>query len=308
LLTQAPDFTHMQENPKKRIKFIVNPFAGIGKKQNFQHKLDQHLNKGLFDYQLEYTTAPNHAKQISAQAVKDDYDIIVAVGGDGSVNEIASQLIGTNKLLGIIPAGSGNGLATHLGYSRNITNAIKSLNTAKPIKIDSCNLNDKQFFNVAGVGFDAWIAYKTKENKIRGFIGYLISAIRETLAYKMKTFTINLDGKIIERQCLSVEVANATMFGYNMKIAPLAKLDDGLFDVVIINKAHKLRYLLSLFRFPIGNIHKSSLVEYYTAKKVDISCEEEFAVHIDGEGFLSSHSLKFYLNNLSLKVLVPTKQ
>ncbi|MFT5168607.1 MAG: diacylglycerol kinase (ATP) [Saprospiraceae bacterium] len=295
----------MLENNKKRVKFIVNPFAGIGKKQNFQEALDKHLDKNIFAYQLEYTTAPGHAIQISAQAVKDDFDIIIAVGGDGSVNEVASQLVGTNKILGIIPAGSGNGLSTHLGYSRNITRAIKSLNTARPIKIDTCILNDKQFFNVAGVGFDAWIAHKTKHNKIRGFIGYLITSIREAFAYKLKTYSIKLDGKTIERQCLTVEVANATMFGYSMKIAPLAKLDDGLFDVVIINKAHKLRYFLSMIRFPFGNIHKSRLVEYYNAKEVEIFCEEEFAVHFDGEGFLSNHNLKFSINQLSLTVLSP---
>ncbi len=295
----------MRENDKKRIKFIVNPFAGIGNKQNFQRQVDKFLNHSLFDYELEYTTAPGHARQISAKAVQENYDIIVAVGGDGSVNEIGGPLIGTNKILGIIPAGSGNGLATHLGYSRSIQQSISSLNTATVKKIDTCRLNDQVFLNVAGVGFDAWVAYKSKKNTIRGFLGYLITAIRETFFYKMKKFYIELDGKKIERECLSIEIANATMFGYNMKIAPLAKLDDGLFDVVLIKKVNKLRYFFSMFRFPTGSIHKSSLVEYHHAEEVKISAEEEFALHTDGEGFLSCHNLTFSINKLSLYILKP---
>ena len=297
----------MPDQNKKRLKFIVNPFAGIGNKKNFKEKLDLHLDQNLFEYQIEYTTAPGHAKEISAQAVKDNFDIIVAVGGDGSVNEIASALLGTDKILGIIPAGSGNGLATHLGYSRNISKSIKSLNTANPVIIDSATLNEKPFFNVAGVGFDAWVAYKIKDSKVRGFWGYMKTAIQQTLSYKLKTFTIKFDGKTLERKSLCVEVANATMFGYNMKIAPLAKLDDGLLDIVIIKKASKLRYFLSMIRFPIGNIHKSSLVEYYTAKEVEIICHEDSAAHIDGEGFLACHNLIFSIKKLSLRILVPHK-
>ncbi len=297
----------MRKTNKRKLKFIVNPFAGIYSKKNFQSKLDLHLDHQLFDYQLEYTKKPGHAKHISAQSVKENYDIIVAVGGDGSVNEVASALIGTDKILGIIPAGSGNGFATHLGYSRNIVKSIKSLNTAVPIKVDTCMLNEKPFVNVAGVGFDAWVAYKTKESTFRGFMGYMKTALAETIDYQLKKYTIIIDGKKMDRECLSIEVANASMFGYNMKIAPLAKLDDGLLDIVIIKKAPKLRYFPSMVRFPIGNIHKSSLVEYYTGKEVEIICHEESAVHIDGEGFLACHNLNFSINLLSLHLLTPKK-
>lgn len=295
----------MRTSNKRRIKFIVNPFAGIGNKKNFQTLLERYLDLNLFEYQVEYTTAPGHGKEIATKAVQENFDIIVAVGGDGSVNEIASVLIDTDKTLGIIPAGSGNGFASHLGYSRNISKSITSLNTAKSIKIDTCTLNEKNFINVAGVGFDAWVAYKIKRNKFRGFFGYLKTALQETFSYQLRNYTIKIDGKTIKRKCLCVEVANATMFGYNMKIAPLAKLDDGLFDVVIIKNASKIRYLLSIFRFPFGNIHKSRIVEYYNAREVEIHSDDEYAVHYDGEGFLTSRNLNFSIKNLSLTVLQP---
>lgn len=290
---------------KKQVKFIVNPFAGVGKKGDFREQVDLHLDKSLFDFAIEYTTHAGHAVDISKKAIKENFDIIVAVGGDGSVNEIASTLINTNKILGIIPAGSGNGFATYLGYSRNIGNALKSFNTAKTITIDTCLLNERPFVNVAGVGFDAWVAYKTKKQASRGFFGYTKAALKETMSYQPKKYTITIDGKEIEREALSIEIANATMFGYNMKIAPLAKLDDGLIDLVIIKKAPKMRYFLSMLRFPMGNIHKSSLVEYYTAKEIKIVAHEECAAHLDGEGFFPCRILNFSVKNLSLQVLKP---
>ncbi len=295
----------MRDTKKKRLKFIVNPFAGIGNKKNFRKQLKKHLDHTLFEYQVEYTTSPGHGAAIAHQSIKDDFDIIIAVGGDGSVNEIASAMVGTNKILGIIPAGSGNGLATYFGYSRNIRKAINSLNKATVVKVDTGMLNDRPFFNVAGLGFDAWVAYKTKKSTFRGFFGYMLTAIRETFAYRLKNYTIKLDDQVIQRKCLCIEVANATMFGYNMKIAPLAKADDGLLDVVIIKNAPKLRYFLSIFRFPFGSIHKSRLVEYYSAKAVEIIPHEECAAHIDGEGFMVKDNLYFSLKNLSLLVLKP---
>jgi YegS/Rv2252/BmrU family lipid kinase len=295
----------MSEQQKQRLLFVVNPFAGIGQKKNFQSLLEANLDKSKFNFHVEYTTHPGHARELAATAINDQYDVVVAVGGDGSVNEIASALIDTNVKLGIIPAGSGNGFAGFLGYTRNIAQSIRDLNTAQAIKIDTCQLNDKPYVNVAGVGFDAWVAHKTKRNKFRGFFGYAKTAIQESLRYKIQNFTIRLDGKTIERSALCIEVANATMFGYNMKIAPLAKLDDGLLDVVIIKKAVKLRYFPSMVRFPLGNIHKSSLVEYHTAREVEIIPHGECAYHMDGEGFLSSHSLKFSIKPLSLTVLKP---
>lgn len=295
------------QRKKQRLLFVVNPFAGIGKKKNFQSLLDQNLDKNQFDFSLEYTTHPGHGRQLAATAVAEHFDIVVAVGGDGSVNEIASELIDTEVKLGIVPAGSGNGFAGFLGYSRNLSQSIRDLNNAESIKIDTCLLNDKPYVNVAGVGFDAWVAYKTKTQKFRGFIGYAKTALQQTINYDIQKYIIKIDGQTIEREALCIEVANATMFGYNMKIAPLAKLDDGLLDVVIIKKAPKLRYFPSMIRFPMGTIHESSLVEYHTAREVEIIAEGECAAHIDGEGFLSCHNLKFSIKPLSLTVLKPLR-
>lgn len=292
---------------RRSVLFIVNPFSGVGQKRTFHQTVKRQLNAALFQYDICYTEAPGHARQLAAQGVKDGYDIIVPVGGDGSVNEVAGALIDTDTILGVVPAGSGNGFAMHLGFGRNISRAIAYLNTAQVRTIDSCLLNDRPFVNVAGTGFDAWVAYKTRHSRFRGLMGYMRMAMQETIAYQAKSYTIVLDGKTLKRDCLTVEVANARMFGYNMQIAPLADLDDGLLDVVIIKKVPKWRYFPSMWRFPAGSVHKSRLVEYYRAKKVEIFTEGKYPVHIDGEGFMTQHKLNFTIKPLSLKVLIPQK-
>jgi YegS/Rv2252/BmrU family lipid kinase len=287
---------------KLRIRFIVNPFSGVGKNKRLRFYLEKYLDKNRFDYEICFTKAPGHATELAKEAIQ-NFDIITAVGGDGSVNEVSNALIDSDKILGVIPTGSGNGFARHLGISRRLKEAINYLNTADILKIDTCQLNDRKYVNVAGVGFPAWIVFKSKTNKFRGFLGYMKTSLIETFKYRMQTYSIKIDGKEITRDCLCIEVANASMFGYNMKIASKASLTDGLLDVVIIKKVPKWRYLFSMWRFLAGTVHKSSLVETYSAKSVEIKPDKKCSVHVDGEGFLTEDILKFSVNQLSLNVL-----
>ena len=293
-------------NTRKKIYFIVNPFAGLTKNANFSKKIHQYLDLSLFDYQVVYTEYAGHATLLAKNAVVENFDIVVAVGGDGSVNEVAQSLIGTKVILGIIPAGSGNGLAMHLGLGRNISKALQMLNTSSVIKIDTCSMNGKPFINLAGVGFDAWIAYKTKQSKVRGLWAYLKFSFLEAFKYPIKNYQITIDGHTINRACLVIEIANAPMFGYNLVVAPLAKFNDGLLEVILIRKAAKWRYLFSFWRFFNQSVHKSSLTERYTAKNIRIKKQhDKLPTHIDGEGFLSDQDLEFSINELSLHILTP---
>lgn len=290
---------------KKRICFIVNPFSGVNKKKLLLPKIQQLLDVQKYDYAIKYTEAVAHAIELSKQAVQEGFDIVVAVGGDGSINEVAQGLIGTKTILGILPAGSGNGFAMHLGLGRKLDKAIQILNEAHVLTIDTCMLNERPYVNLAGVGFDALVAYKMKKSALRGLWGYVKFSLKEALNFQFPKYKITLDDQTIERDCIVTEVANAPMFGYNFLIAPQAKLNDGLLDITIIKKAPKWRYFFSFWRFFNGSIHKSSLVESYTAKKVSIEIQEETAVHVDGEGYLINQNLHFSLNPLSLKVIVP---
>ncbi len=291
---------------KRKIRFVANPFSGLNKKRNLGHKIEQHLDHSLFDFELEYTKAAGHAVELSREAARLGYYMVVAAGGDGSVNEIAEGLIGSNTILGILPCGSGNGFATHLGIDRNLGRAIRLLNDGKVVEVDTCLMDEKPFVNLAGVGFDALIAYKIKGSKLRGIIGYLKHALGEALSYEMQDFDILIDEKKIKRSCLVVEVANASMYGYGFAIAPCAKLDDGKLDVVIIKKAPKWRYVLEGWRLINNSLHESSLSECYSAREVTIFPSYPTAVHVDGEGYLVNQGpINFKVNPSSLKVLCP---
>lgn len=294
-------------NKKQRVRFIVNPFSGVGKKKRLEYFLDKYLNKAKFEYEICHTKAAGHACEMAKDALLKNFDIIVAVGGDGSVNEVSNALIGSEKTLGVIPAGSGNGFATHLGISRQTKKAINYLNNAEIFKIDTCQLNDRKYVNVAGVGFPAYVAYKIRKSTFRGFLGYFKASLIESFNFKMQSYIIRIDGKELERDCICIEVANASTFGYNMKIASNASLTDGLFNVVMIKNVPKWRYLFSLWRFLTGTVHKSRLVETFLAKEVEIRSNATCAVHIDGEGFLTNKTLKFSVNQLSLNILKSLK-
>ena len=244
-----------------KLKFIINPFSGLSRKKNVPDLIEKNLNKSKFIYDIAFTKAPGHAIDLAKEAVQQNYFAVIVVGGDGSVNEVASALIGTNIKLGILPGGSGNGFAMHLGLGRSIKNAIKILNDSKSITIDTCELNERPFVNLGGTGFDALVAYKAKKSTLRGLWAYTKFAILEAWSYPIEKYSIIIDDREIIEECLVIEVANAQMFGYNFVIAPQAKFNDGLLDVLLVKKAQKWRYLFSLWRFFNASFHKSSLVK-----------------------------------------------
>lgn len=292
---------------QQKIRFIINPFSGLSKKKNVPVLIERYLPSSRFLYDIAFTRYAGHATELAREAVENQYDMVVAVGGDGSVNEVARALIGSDTTLGILPGGSGNGFAMHLGMGRNIKKAILLLSTAKTktISIDTCSMNGRPFVNLAGVGFDALVACKSKKSTLRGFWAYLKFAILEAWRYTIEDYQITIDGHSVNTSCLVIEIANAQMFGYNFVIAPQAKLDDGLMDILFVKKAPKWRYLLSLWRFFNRSFHKSKLVQCYSGKEVHISGKKPMPAHFDGEGFMMEEDLHFTIQPHSLKVLVP---
>ena len=290
---------------KKRIRFIVNPFSGIGKKGRLKLALEKQLDHQQYTYDIVKTEAVGHATQLAQKAVAEKIDMVVAVGGDGSVNEVAKGLIGTDTILGILPAGSGNGLAMHLGLGRNFSKAIQFLNQGKIIKIDTCKMNEHAFVNLAGVGFQALVANKLKASRLRGFTGYTRFVVQESFKYKTPTFEIIIDGKKIERECLLIEVANAPMFGYNFEIAPHAKLNDGILELVVIKKLRPWQFPYLAYHSLHKSLEKNGLAENFSGKNIIIKLKEETAAHFDGEGLMAQEDLHFSIVPLSLNVQVP---
>jgi len=172
---------------KQKIRFIANPRSGVNRKRNLADLINRNLDHGRFDHELCYTERAGHAVELAKEGVELGFDLVVACGGDGSVNEIASQLIGTNVVLGVIPIGSGNGFAGHLGLGRDVAKAIRHLNDGKPITIDTCTMNGHPFVNLAGIGFDGVVAKRLHDSPVRGFWAYLRYTLEEAMGLPTTT-------------------------------------------------------------------------------------------------------------------------
>jgi YegS/Rv2252/BmrU family lipid kinase len=255
------------------------------------------------DATIVFTNGASHANEMAAEAIN-NYDLVVAVGGDGTVNETASALVGSNATLGIVPCGSGNGLSRFLDIPMDIQQSIENLNTGKTALIDSAQADGKPFFNMAGMGFDAHIAEVFAHGKKRGFITYIKSSLQEIIKYKPQTYHIEIDGTVYERKAFMLSFANSSQYGNNAHISPQASVQDGLIDVCIIKP-------FSLWRFPALGIrmftkttNKSKFVEIIKGKHVIIKREEPGPIHLDGEPMQAGAQVEIKVLPGSLKVIV----
>ncbi len=289
----------------KKVRFIANPFSGNNRKRNLPKLIRENLDLEQYDYELCYTEYAGHARILAAEAAEAGCYMVVACGGDGSVNEVAGSLVHTSTALGVLPCGSGNGFAGHLGMGRNIPKAISFLNSGRLIRIDTALLNDIPFVNLAGIGFDALVAKRFRQSRVRGFIGYFLYTLNESFKYRMLDVDMELDGRKLHRICFLVEVANAPVYGYGFTIVPPAKFNDGKLEVLIVNKAPKWRYLLESWRFLNHSFHKSPLVECYTCQRVTLQPKGPAAFHLDGEGYDLDGPAEIRIVPKSLLVMAP---
>jgi diacylglycerol kinase (ATP) len=289
----------------RRIVFIVNPKAGTNLQRHIGESVERHLNHKKFVYGIWPTEREGHAAELAQRALAEGYEIVVAVGGDGSINEVASALVGSEALLGIVPAGSGNGLAMHLGYGRDVDKAIKKLNTAEPRTIDCGAMNGQPFVNVAGVGFDGLVSNLMKGSHWRGFLPYFLKSVEAGLTYTPRDCRIELDDKVLNLKCFAISIANGPMYGYNFQIAPDAQLDDGLLEVVILKDAPRWQYFAAVPSMLNSKIYEAEFVEHFAARRVRISAEGENHVHLDGEGMVVEGDLNFEVKPAALRILMP---
>lgn len=290
---------------KDRILFIINPISGVGKQKQVETAIDKVLDLDLFEYEIAYTEYAHHATAISLQAAMQNVDIVVSVGGDGSINDCVRGLIGTNVTLGVIPAGSGNGLARTLNIPLNIEEAIEVLNKKKKATIDTVKVNNKIYASIAGIGFDALIAKEFRKTKVRGFNKYLSLILQFYPFYESKKYLIEYDGNKIETEALFISFANSNQFGFNTIIAPSAKVDDGYIQVSIVKKVPivMLPWTAQLLFF--RNFDKSIYVKTFKAKDIKVLNNESRLVNLDGESVRMDRELNFSVNPKSLNVIIP---
>lgn len=297
---------------KRNLLFIVNPISGIGKQKKIESLIDAKLDRNFFDYEIAYTERAHHGTEITKQAIqKGIYDAIVAVGGDGSVNDVVTGLVdhaeelSSVPALGIIPCGSGNGLARNLKIPLSPENAIETFNHFKVAEIDTIQLNNRVVASIAGVGFDARVARRMKLAKVRGLQAYAKIIITDYPNYKEHTYRLNIDGKELERKAWFISFANSNQFGYNTAIAPKAQLDDGLIDVCIVDRIPLLHLPLTAPLLYLNHFELSQHVEFFKAHEVTVYNNEEQWVNIDGEGEHIGKELHFKNHPRSLKIIIP---
>lgn len=289
---------------KKKICFIVNPISGIGRQKIIERLIDEHLDRTIFEYEIAYTKAAKHAIELAKDAASRKIDIIVAVGGDGSVNETAKGLVNTDSSLAIIPTGSGNGLARHLKIPLDLKKAMQVINRGKEQKIDTINLNDETFVNVAGIGFDAHIGWEFARFGKRGFSSYVKVIMREFPKYKAQDFELTIDGKTLTQNAYLISFANGSQWGNNAYIAPTADISDGIMDIAILRDFKLMNGLAIGYHLFKKTLHKSHYLEVIKAKEVIVK-QPGIIAHIDGEPIEAGNELKIKVNPLSLKVIVP---
>lgn len=268
---------------RKQVLFVVNPVSGGRKKKGFEKRVMADLDSTLFDATFAFTEYGGHANELAARAVEDHVDVVVAVGGDGTINEIAAALNGTETVLGIVPEGSGNGLALYLGIPLNERAAIRRLNKGDHLTIDSGEINGLPFFNMAGIGFDASVSDRFANDNIRGPIGYMKAVLSEISGYKPKRYLLNIDGQVVEREAFMISVANSPQYGNNAYVAPQASVTDGILDVCIVRKFPLYTIPMMVFHLFNKTADQSEYVEIIPGKRIRIERETADAVHVDGE-------------------------
>lgn len=294
---------------KKKIIFIVNPKSGTDRQKHLQEAVAQNLDLTQFDYTIAQTTHKGHGTEIAKAAAGNGFDIVVAVGGDGSVNDIIKGLYTTDITLAIIPKGSGNGLARALQIPLDEVKAIQLINRQRIEKLDLGTVNGSVFVSNAGIGFDALVAEKFAHSKGRGLWNYVLLTIKSLRQYRHKDCTITIDDKTIHcKESFIITVANTEQFGYNFKIAPLADYKDGLLELIVLKKFPLWRAVEITIKAFSGKLLQSKFVQHYKGRHISITTTSEASLQIDGDYIASGDaSFRFQLLPQKLKVIVGDK-
>jgi YegS/Rv2252/BmrU family lipid kinase len=287
--------------------FIMNPHAGRRKKtEKLLDLIDSYMSTSPFTYEFAYTMEAGDATRIARQAVTEGFNIIVAVGGDGTVNEVASGLVNSKGQLGIVPRGSGNGVARSLNIPITISDCLKFLINPKITTIDVGMINQKYFIGVAGIGYDALVGQKFQNFGVRGPIPYFFIGVNEFLKYRTQKYGIDIEGEKVEEEALVIALANTKQYGNGAIIAPDADPKDGYIDVCLIRPLSYIQATQHASLLFKGNIDSSPFYFHKRCKSVTIRAENyDMDVHRDGEPEEPIRSIEVKIVEKALKVCTP---
>jgi diacylglycerol kinase (ATP) len=290
---------------RRHLVFIVNPRSGVKRQKAVEQAVDAFLDKTQYSYEIQHTRFARHGTELAREAAAAGAFAVVAVGGDGSVNDVATGLCGTDTALAIIPKGSGNGMARTLGLPRQTAAAIRVINGGRIAQMDIGFADERLFVSNAGVGFEALISEKFAPSKRRGFFTYGMLVTKHLWRYHSREWRISIDGKELQTRAFMVSVANGQHFGYNFRIAPQADWKDGLLDLVIVRDFPKLLGLPLLFRLMNGSLLKSRYVAHYRGREVTVTHPGLSLLQTDGEAHPCGSAVRFRIEPSALRVIIP---
>lgn len=289
----------------KKIIFVVNPISGTQSKELILSLLETKMDKAKYTWDVAYTERAGHAVEIAAKAAEEGGDVVVAIGGDGTINEIARSLVHTDTALGIIPCGSGNGLARHLHIPMDPKKALDILNDGCTDIIDYGKINESKFFCTCGVGFDAFVSLKFAHAGKRGLLTYLEQTLQESLKYQPETYELETENGITNYKAFLIACGNASQYGNNAYIAPQATLTDGLLDVTILEPFTMLDVPSLAFQLFNKTIDQNSRIKTFRCKKLCIRRTTPGVVHFDGDPMQTEANVDIELIEGGLHVVVP---
>src|SRR5690554_5769233 len=291
---------------KDKVCLIINPTSGTDSKKNIPEDVASAIDQKKQDLIIRVTGYPEHATEIARQAAKKQYKYVIAAGGDGTVNEVARELVNTDTILGILPLGSGNVLARDLGIPIDIEKALEIIINAHTRKIDYGVANGHIFFCTCGFGFDAFVSGRFAEDKKRGPLGYVRNVLESVVDFKAEEYELTYDDGSLTEKAFILTCANASQYGNEAYIAPGASMDDGKMNVSILNPLNALEMPQTTIQLFTKNIDKNSKMTTLLTRNLLIKRSKAGVMHIDGEPIQTDSKINVKIVHKGLKVFVPS--
>ncbi len=286
-----------------KIAFIINPHSGTSDKHNLPDIIGANIDKAKFDFSCVFTQYAGHGRILASQFVSEGYDAVIACGGDGTMNEVASSLTDSSVAFGIVPFGSGNGLARHLSIPMDVVKALQLINRFQVDAMDYGRVDERKFFCTCGSGFDAQVAYDFASQKHRGLLTYLKVIFQAYWSFSPLNYSFTIDGKEFSRTAFLVTFANANQWGNDAVIAPQASVSDGVMDVCIMHPIALWQAPKLVFDMFTRRMTHNSNVECFEASSVLFKRPSAAPFHIDGDPLLLGQDLSLKLVPGGLKVI-----
>ena len=287
------------------IPAIINPISGVGSKRKIPKMIETAFASGNCCVEISFTEYPGHASELTRKALDKGANCVIAVGGDGTVNEIARAMLHSGAVLGIIPKGSGNGLARELHIPMDVRRAIDLIVKGHVSTIDCCKANGRVFFCTCGVGFDAAVSQKFAGEKRRGSLTYIKNTVEEYLSYKPEPYELLIDNQTVKEKAFLVACGNASQYGNNAFIAPHANIQDGKMDITILSPFGPLDIAPLAIQLFTKQIDRNSKIKTFKGKEVTIIRQNPGVMHLDGEPIMADSRIEISVLPKSLNVLTP---